>query len=86
MAAAEAKATAEYFGMSDNTAVYPAWTAKVVGAEALNMRRTPNGKVMKVVYAVTVIGEEKDIDGDIWYKIRLGDGTVGYVWPKYLSK
>lgn len=86
LAAAEASAIAKYFGVAVETTGYPAWTAKVVGAEALNVRRTPNGEVLKTVYAVTVIGEAPDSDGDIWYKVRLGDGTEGYVWPKYISK
>lgn len=86
LASEEARVIAEYFGVVKETGAYSAWTAKVVGTESLNMRRTPNGEVMKAVYAIIVIGEAPDSDGDIWYKVRLGDGTEGYVWPKYISK
>ncbi len=86
LASEEARVIAQYFGMAKAEVPYSAWRAKVVGAEALNVRRTPNGEVMGVIYAVTVIGEERDTDGDIWYKVRLGDGTEGYVWPKYVGK
>ncbi len=86
LASEEARVIAEYFGVVKETGAYSAWTAKVVGTESLNVRRTPNGEVMKVIYAVTVVGEEKDTDGDVWYKVRLGDGTEGFVWSKYISK
>ena len=62
------------------------WPAKITGADALNVRETPNGKVIKAIHSVIVIGEEPDSDGDLWYKVRLGDGTVGYIWPEYLSR
>ena len=62
------------------------WPAKVVDAEALNVRETPNGNVIKAIHSITVIGEEPDGDGDLWYKVRLGDGTEGYIWPEYLSE
>ncbi len=69
---------------------YESWTAKVVNTDALNVRKTPNGEVMKLgidyLPAITVIGEEKDSDGDVWYKVKIANQTTGYVWPKYISK
>lgn len=85
LAQAEAEVIAEYFGVSA-PAEYEPWTAKVVKTEELNVRSTPNGEITKAIYAVTVIGEALDADGDLWYKVRLGDDTVGYIWPEYLSK
>lgn len=64
---------------------YEPWFAKVVNAEALNVRETPNGEVIDQLQTVVVIGEEPDADGDIWYKVRCG-GLTGYVWPEYVSK
>lgn len=63
---------------------YEPWPAMIVDADGLNVRRTPNGEIIKVIHSVTVIGQEPDSDGDLWYKVKLGDGTVGYVWPPYL--
>lgn len=85
LAAAEARVIAEYFGVGDEPEDYPEWKARIVGAEELNVRETPNGEVIGVIYSVTVIGEAPDSDGDIWYKVRIGDGREGYVWPKYIS-
>lgn len=64
---------------------YEPWVAKVVNAEALNVRETPNGEVIDQLQAVVVIGEEPDSDGDVWYKVRSG-GLTGYVWPEYVRK
>ena len=36
--------------------------------------------------SITVIGEEKDSDGDTWYKVTVGEAVTGYVWPEYVSK
>ncbi|MBQ4564054.1 MAG: N-acetylmuramoyl-L-alanine amidase [Lachnospiraceae bacterium] len=85
LAQAEADLIAEYFGINI-PAEYDPWTAKVVNTEALNVRRTPNAEIIKEIYSITVIGEEPDSDGDIWYKVRLGDGTIGYLWPEYLER
>ena len=76
---------AEAFGLK-KVETYTPWPAKIIDAKELNVRETPNGKVVKTLQAITVIGEEPDSDGDTWYKVQLGDGTVGYIWPKYLSK
>ena len=84
LAEAEAEVIAEYFGV--NAVEYTPWIAKVINTDDLNVRRTPNGEIIKAIHSVTVIGEEPDSDGDMWYKVRLGDGTEGYVWPKYLKK
>jgi flagellum-specific peptidoglycan hydrolase FlgJ len=69
---------------------YEEWTAKVTNATALNVRESPNGEVMQLslstLPSIVVIGEEKDSDGDTWYKVRVGDSTIGYVWTEYLSK
>lgn len=69
---------------------YEPWVAKVVNAAALNVRQTPNGEVMKLSFSalpsITVIGEEKDEDGDTWYKVKVGEAVTGYVWPEYVSK
>ncbi len=62
-------------------------TATIIGCTALNVRATPNGKVVTTIKGgstVEVIGSGKDSDGDTWYKIRQGAMT-GYVWPKYLA-
>jgi len=69
---------------------YEAWIAKVVNAAALNVRQTPNGEIVELnldtLPLITVIGEEKDSDGDTWYKVTVGETVTGYVWPEYVSK
>ena len=68
---------------------YEEWVGKVVGADTLRVRKTPNGEPLDLTFAVLpcikVIGEAPDSDGDIWYKVNLA-GTIGYVWPKYLTR
>jgi len=68
---------------------YSEWIGKVVGADSLRVRKTPNGEPLnlncQVLPCIKVIGEEPDSDGDVWYKVDIL-GQVGYVWPKYLSK
>lgn len=74
----------------DPVSTYEPWVAKVVNAAELNVRQTPNGEVMKLSFSalpsITVIGEEKDEDGDTWYKVKVGEAVTGYVWPEYVSK
>ena len=69
---------------------YEPWVAKVVNAAALNVRRTPNGEIVELnldtLPLITVTGEEKDSDGDTWYKVTVGETVTGYVWPEYVSK
>ena len=73
----------------DSVSAYEPWTAKVIDAVALNVRQAPNGRIMDLemdsLPRVTVIGEERDRDGDLWYKVRVGDTLIGYVWPEYIS-
>jgi len=74
----------EFNPTNENEAYIP-WALKVVNTEVLNVRETPNGRVIGELQAVTVIGEEPDSDGDVWYKVHSGD-LVGYVWPEYVSE
>lgn len=73
----------------DSASAYEPWTAKVIDAVALNVRQAPNDRIMDLemdsLPRVTVIGEERDGDGDLWYKVRVGDTLIGYVWPEYIS-
>lgn len=73
----------------DPVSAYEPWTAKVIDAVALNVRQAPNGRIMDLemdsLPRVTVIGEEWDGDGNLWYKVRVGDTLIGYVWPEYIS-
>lgn len=68
---------------------YKEWIGKVVGADSLRVRKSPNGDPLNLSFemlpCIKVIGEVPDSDGDIWYKIDMM-GLIGYVWPKYLSK
>lgn len=61
----------------------------VVNCNYLNVRKTPNGTVIlgtvKGGSTVYILGEGKDSDGDIWYKVQAG-AMVGYVWPKYIAR
>ena len=70
--------------------VYVPWSAKVVNASALNVRKTPNGEIMELqlntLPSITVIGEAQDSDGDTWYKVKVGETVTGYVWPEYVSR
>lgn len=74
----------------DPVTVYEPWSAKVVNAAELNVRKSPNGEVMKLelntLPSITVIGEAQDSDGDIWYRVKLGESVTGYVWPEYVSR
>lgn len=69
---------------------YEPWIAKVVNAAALNVRQTPNGDIVELeldaLPLIKVIGEELDSDGDVWYKVRIGDTHSGFVWPEYVSR
>lgn len=73
-----------------NLSNYKSWIAKVVDADSLNVRKTPNGELLKMnlssLPAIEVIGESKDGDGDIWYKVKVGSSYTGYVYSKYLSR
>lgn len=68
---------------------YEEWIGKVVNADLLTVRKTPNGDNLYLSFmylpCIKVIGEAPDSDGDMWYKVDVA-GTIGYVWPKYLSK
>lgn len=74
----------------DPVLTYEPWVAKVVNAAELNVRRTPNGEIVELnldtLPLITVIGEEKDSDGDTWYKVKVGEAATGYVWPEYVSR
>ncbi len=81
------KSTEPATGRVTDSATKPA-TGTVTGCTWVNVRKTPNGTILKAIKAgteVTIIGEGKDSDGDIWYKITTGSLT-GYIFPKYVIK
>ena len=61
---------------------------KVIDCHYLNVRETPNGKMIGSVkrdQIVLRIGEGKDSDGDVWFKIK-ADNVTGFVWTPYVEK
>lgn len=76
-----ARAIAEAFGLP-RLASYT-----VHGCSFLNVRETPNGKVIWTLAnkdEVLHLSNGKDSDGDVWWLIKTNSGITGYVWPKYL--
>lgn len=73
----------EGFGLSGSEAKQ----MQVVNCSVVNIRQTPNGRVVataKKGTTINIIGSGKDSDGDEWLEVRSGQHT-GYVWPKYLA-
>ena len=57
---------------------------KVVKLDQLRVRNYPEGDVIKLInrgIEVEVVSEHDDI----WYKVRLADGTVGYCMKEFLE-
>lgn len=71
-------------------AAYEPWVAKVVNCTELNVRNAPNGAKMVLAFdtlpIITVIGENNDSDGDMWYHVNIGGIETGYVWHEYLER
>jgi N-acetyl-anhydromuramyl-L-alanine amidase AmpD len=61
----------------------------VINCSYLNVHTAPNSKVfvgkLQGGEQVPIVGEGKDSDGDVWYKISTDD-FAGYVWPKYIKR
>ena len=69
----------------------PSYTSKngVVNADYVSVRTgagTSNSKKASLMKgtSVTIIGEEKDRDGDLWYKIQYSGGE-GYIYSDYVD-
>jgi hypothetical protein len=55
---------------------------------ALNVRKTPNGKIISSVSndgTVRVIGASTDKQGRAWAKIKSKSGTIGWVLREFVS-
>ena len=53
------------------------WTR---GARCGRSPRSPRwGRSLRSEYVVTVLGEETDADGALWYQIRTEGGREGYI-------
>ena len=90
VAQAIANGIIDKFGLDEKKSAAPTGTkAKVVNCTWLNVRAVPNGKPIigqvKGSSTVYIIGEGKDSDGDVWYKVQAGS-YVGYVWTAYIAK
>ena len=65
---------------SKNGSVNGNYVAVRTGAGTSNTKKTSLNKDA----AVTIIGEAKDSDGDVWYKIQYSGGE-GYIFSKYVD-
>lgn len=60
------------------------WKGKVIKIDKLRIRNYPEGDVMTLLNRGTefVIVSEHD---DIWYKVQLTDGTIGYCMKEFVE-
>ena len=60
---------------------------KVIDCDELNIRQSPNGKVLAAMpkgAKLYIIGAGTDSDGDNWHEIIYKNMT-GFAWPRYIS-
>ena len=57
---------------------------KVIKIDQLRVRNYPEGDIIKLISRGTEVLIVSDYD-DIWYKVRLDDGTTGYCMKEYLQ-
>lgn len=57
---------------------------RVVKIDQLRVRNYPEGDIIKLIARGTEVEIISDYD-DIWYKVRLKDGTIGYCMKEYLE-
>lgn len=56
---------------------------KVIDVDQLRIRNYPEGDVIKTIPKNTEVKIISEFD-DIWYKVELSDGTVGFCMKRYL--
>ena len=76
-------------GVCFSASAYETKQGVVAGASSLNVRSGPGKSYESIGYVaegdtLTIVGEQADADGKVWYQIQFGDGT-GYVSSSYIT-
>lgn len=56
---------------------------KVINIDQLRVRNAPEGDIIKLINRGTEVVIVSDFD-DIWYKVQLSDGTIGFCMKEFL--